>query len=236
MSVTTGILEQMRQEIVDHLEAIPFFDTIAVLAEDKKDIASEINRALGLVASKGGKCGAVVILMTVVAKPGKTEGWGPVFENILHVVRVLENPVLNRGANGTGKTSGAIAEAVAGYVNMFTPLTASGPLVFCDPGLTVANDPQYPGHDVYFKTSGALAVTLTKAGTPVCSLSDGRLQMVCSTPGAAIFYSVDGKKPSPRCGTLYAGSIVAPAQGVTVRARAWLAGYLASDVGTWSAA
>jgi len=55
------------------------------------------------------------------------------------------------------------------------------------------------------------------------------ITLSCDTPGAVIFFTTNGKHPSPPVGTLY----TAPFQitsAATLKARAWLPGYVASEL------
>jgi hypothetical protein len=223
-----SILRQQRQEIKDQLEAIPFFDVVNIVTEDAKDIDAEISKALGTLTEKGGKMGVVVILLTARAKMDGRGEFGPVFSEIVHLLRVLEDPMVNRDVNGTGKVSTEVAEQICAALNGFKPVTANGPLIAHD-DLKPADDPNYPGHDVAFVTSGSLDIELPQIDTPEIEDTAGTISMSCGTDGAAIFYTTDGKKPAPRTGTLYLAPFE-PGPGVTVKARAWLAGFLASEI------
>jgi hypothetical protein len=226
-----SLLRQQRQEIKDRLEALPYFDDITVVIEDQKDIANEIERGLGVLTEKGGKLGAVVILLTATAQVDSVGDFGPVFSNIQHVVRALEAPTMNRGADGTGKTSSDIIEQVIAALHHWTPAAATSPLVCAKQTYSVADDPDYPGHDARFECSGTLALVLPQVATPSISEDEGELTLACATAGAAIFYTTNGKRPNPRNGTLYTAPFT-PDPGLTVKARAFLAGYLHSEIAT----
>ena len=57
--------------------------------------------------------------------------------------------------------------------------------------------------------------------------------ITCATPGAAIFYRVDGRRPNPRAGT--STWILSLESGSQLIARAYLAGFLDSDYATLNA-
>ena len=67
-----------------------------------------------------------------------------------------------------------------------------------------------------------------KASQPAAVLASGLFSISAATPGAAVFYTLDGSNPTPRNGSLYSAP-VAVAPGQTLKARAWLAGFLASE-------
>jgi hypothetical protein len=73
-----------------------------------------------------------------------------------------------------------------------------------------------------------LSANLQQIATPVISTPSGTFAINCATPGAAIFYTLDGSNPTPRNGTLYAAPFAATS-GQVLTARAWLAGWLASE-------
>jgi hypothetical protein len=70
------------------------------------------------------------------------------------------------------------------------------------------------------------APVISAAGTHVPQT----VSLSSDEPGAAIFYTLDGSQPSPRGPTsiLYSDPIAVNA-AATLRTRAWLAGYIASD-------
>jgi hypothetical protein len=89
------------------------------------------------------------------------------------------------------------------------------------------------------RTAGGLYVAGSTVATPVAAPSSGAVPqtvtLTCATPGAAIFYTTDGKQPSPlgASSTLYTAPI-GIASAATLKARAWLAGYTASSTLTAS--
>jgi hypothetical protein len=44
---------------------------------------------------------------------------GPFLDNVKMVAEIAENPVINRGARGTGWSALAVAEMIAGYLHQF---------------------------------------------------------------------------------------------------------------------
>lgn len=75
-----------------------------------------------------------------------------------------------------------------------------------------------------FDTAGGIDVTRPTV-EPVVISGTSSITLSCATAGAAIFYTLDGSHPSPRSGTRYTAPF-ALASGETVKATAWLAGYL----------
>ncbi len=98
-----------------------------------------------------------------------------------------------------------------------------------NPANTLGNDPSHLSYDCRFKTSGGLSTVLPQLDAPTITRNGAAYTLTCGTSGAAIFYTLDGSNPSPRNGTFYSAPFT-PATGLTLNARAWLAGYLASDL------
>ena len=229
-----SVLANIRQECADEVAALAFFDDMPVLVEDRKDVESEISRALGMLS--GAKSGAFVVFMTAAASVRGSGEFGPVFGEIRMVAHCLENPVLNRGTSGTQKTAWEMAEQVAACLNNFKPASANGPLTMLDPAiepmvLDLPGGLALPGFAVNFSVSGSLAIVKTQVATPALVQAGATVTMTCATAGAAIFYTTNGKRPNPNNGTLYSTGIT-PAAGTVLKARGWLSGFLASEIGT----
>jgi len=58
------------------------------------------------------------------------------------------------------------------------------------------------------------------------------LSITCDTPDANIYYTLDGSEPNESTGTSYSGPIAGVNQTTVLRAAAFKAGYLSSDVDT----
>jgi hypothetical protein len=227
----SGILNSIQQESADLLLADPFFEDIAVLTEHTKEIESEIARALGPLNERGGKVGAVVVVLTPNANINFENVFGPFFDDIDLVVLVSVNPTVNDDAtSGTGKKASEVAENVARVLHHATILSANGPILATKPGIRTVED-DYDSRNVNFQTSGGLRTAPPQVATPVITEDHGAFTITCDTPGAAIFYTLNGKNPAPRVGTFYTAPFSAGSD-LTLKARAWLAGYLASETAT----
>ena len=82
---------------------------------------------------------------------------------------------------------------------------------------------------VRFTTSGGGTMEIPSVAKPEIAEDAGEVTLSCATPGAAIFYSTDGKRPTPRTGILYLAPFATPASGTKLSVKAWLAGYLPSE-------
>lgn len=91
-------------------------------------------------------------------------------------------------------------------------------------------DIQYTSNDNVFYPWEVTTWTILGAGSPpTVAVLGGGIILSSATPGAAIFYTLDGTAPIPRnpAAVLYTAPFSA-ASGATLRARAWLAGFTAS--------
>jgi hypothetical protein len=226
----SSFLAQLQQQCADRLAADPLFAHVPVLTERIADISSEIDRALGPLNSRAGRTGIVAVLLTPTANVNFENVFGPFFDEIRIAVRILENVTVNQDATtGTNISAAELAERVCTLLHHFQPDYATGPVVAQKPTIALGNDPNHLSYDCRFQTSGGLTSMLPQVVMPVAVNNAGQVTMHCDTPGAAIFYTLDGSNPSPRNGTLFTDAFN-PGAGTTIKARAWLAGYLASEI------
>lgn len=228
----SSILSQLQQQCADRLQTDPLFANIPVLTERIKDIESEIDRALGPLNEQGGKTGLVAIILTPSANATFENVFGPFFDEIKVVVRVIENVPINQDPNtGTNIPAAEAAERICNLLHHFLPDSANGPITAQKPTISLGNDPTHLSYDCRFRTSGGLSAVLPQLSAPVITKNGSAYTLACSTAGAAVFYTLDGSNPSPRNGTFYTAPIT-PASHLTLNARAWLAGFLTSQTAT----
>lgn len=229
----SGQLSQLRQLVADRLSADAYFTDIPVFTEKKGDLDNEIGRSLGLLDNTGGKIGLCVIVMAPTAGVAKPNLPGPHLDTISLVVHVEEAVMLNTGASGTGKAASDCAERVAALLHRWIPDGRLNAVVAerncISAALPAMGEIAYA---VRLATAAGLSVDLDTVATPAAASDPAAeapctVTLTCATAGAAIFYSLDGSRPSPTAGTLYVEPI-AVESACTLRAQAWLAGYLAS--------
>lgn len=222
----SSIRRTQRQEWQEHLQALEFFNDITILADDQHDIENEYERAIGEISVIGNKSGIVVVLFTVPAKPDGKDQFGPVIQ-CYHVAHVVENVPVNRGDHGTGKTREEVVEKIIEATHaVFQPTTARSPFMLDDQGIEPVQD--MPSENVSFLCASNFEANLTAVATPVLTNAGGDVTMTCATPGAAIFYTTDGTRPTP-FSTLYVDTITLSG---TIKARAFLAGHFHSELAT----
>jgi len=219
----SSLFVALQQQIVARLEADPFFEGISVLYEEKADFEFSINEAIA-------KLGMAVVVKLFGGQCGQKPG--PYFDKIDITVAVAENVTLN----STGKSALEVAENVMTLLHLWTP-DAQSELIKCAPQ---AFDNQAASDSLNlvtcnFITSFGLQNAIPQVATPTISPSSGAVSqtvtLACATAGASIFYTTNGKTPTPRQGTLYTAPITI-SSACTLRVRAWLAGYNNSDEST----
>lgn len=232
----TDFLTSLQQECADRLAADPFFQFIPVLTENIDDIANERDRALSANLVTGGKTGTCVTIVTPEANANFENVQGPLFDEVNIVAQIEENVIVNRDPDGTGTglRAAQIVVAVCRSFHQFFPLSANGPLVAIKPTVQLAKGTD--GNLTYlcrFRTMSSAAELPAQLTPPVAVNNAGVYTLTNNTPGAAVFYTTNGTNPSPRNpSAALALAAFTPGPGLTLKARAWLAGYLASDTTT----
>ncbi|MDE2106492.1 MAG: chitobiase/beta-hexosaminidase C-terminal domain-containing protein [Patescibacteria group bacterium] len=219
---------QQRQEWLDYLDALPYFDNIPIYLEEKKDIANEIQRRLGTAIPVAGVNGICVVLLTVKLRPDTDSDVAPVVKYI-HCAHVIENPVTNISATGTNKPREEVTEQIISFTHgKFQPQSGRATFQLSNFELLIDDGTGKPSEDSFFECEADLGVQLSQVATPTIANNAGTYTLACATPGAAIFYTLDGTKPGTSK-TLYTAPIT-PGAGLTLRARGYLSGFLASTI------
>ncbi len=220
-------IESIQPDLAAKLASEDYFLDIALAQVREERLQSEIDQALGGLRSKGGKIGVGVEILMPRIKASHPGAPGPLCL-LEQVFRVKENPILNLGALGTGKSAEAIAlqllqvlhgfclEGVLGAFyaapDALSPNRDFAPLVACDVKL-LANFPlpPLPKLAAPLLTAPGLSVALAGAGN--------------------IYFTTDGSLPGP--GNLAAQLYSAPfavASGTVVRTAAYAPNFTGSDV------
>lgn len=214
----SSILLAIEDEIAAAIEALPEFASVPVLAADRGDIESNINEAVNQV----GQWVVVAIDKVSVVHPDVP---GPRFDLIRISVVVGERPA-TRPADG--KPAVELAEIILSLLHHMS-LDSTGQAVMADTEAMT-----YLAEGGLVQWALTLVSTATGPATPttVADITRGTsgsdTTLTCATGGAAIFYTTDGRFPSPRVGTRYTAPFPTPSAGTRLRAIAYLAGYLRS--------
>lgn len=226
-----SMIGDIQQEVADQISAQPFFENIAVVTESVGDLMNAFEAAISAATSTGGKCGAFVFVMSPDANVTNPEPAGPLFDEIdIHIQVTVQTDVANDPEIGVGVSDLDICIAICQALNKFYPPSATAPLREANPTIQLMD--RSDGRStrlVRYKAQGCTSQTIPKLSTPGISENGGGvITLTGATPGEAIFYTLDGRNPMPRNGTLYTAPFT-PAPGLTLKARAFLAGYLNSD-------
>jgi hypothetical protein len=220
MSGNEKFLSDIRNAVGALTEADPYFIDIPVITERLKDLQGRIDKIVGTAG------GIALILVTPVVTGALANVRGANFTGIKVLGRVLENT--NR--NQTGKEALDIAIYTAALWSQAKPDQLSAALRPDEPVISLGNDPKFLSYDISFLTEGGTAIQVPQLAPVTIDPSDlSAVALAQVTPGAAIFYTLDGSAPIPR--NPAASLFLAPfmtTSGTTLRARAWLAGYLPS--------
>lgn len=217
-----SFFHQLQAEIASRLEADPFFTDAGIpcLWELKKDVDHEVEAAVSQI-------GAGVMVITPTANVDDGDLPGPWYGDIGIAIQCYSDPVIAPDAPRAME----IAEQVSGLLHQWTPASLSTPLIAQKPTIVPAEVDQGngDGREVRFSCAGGKGFVIPKVAPPVIDPDTGAI--TCATPGAAIFYRIDGRRPNPRAGVLYLAP-VSLESGMQLIARAYLAGFLDSDVTT----
>ncbi len=218
----TSILQGLQLDIADRLLAEPYFSNVPVLSENLMDIDSQIEIAIA-------QLGVVVVVVTPTASVRKDQDYpGPYFEQINLVIQVSENVILNRGGDGIGKTCLEVAEHALAVLHGYRPQGIAETIFANNPTINLVNDPNgLLTYHVNLQTQGGLRFDIPVLATPTITAVGSTAELACATPNGQMFYTLNGKPPTPRNGTFYTGPVTV-ASGQTIKVRAWLAGYVTS--------
>lgn len=215
-------LSDIRASIGAFTEADPYFCDIPVITERLKNLQGRIDELVGRAG------GIALILVTPVLGGVLANVTGANFSGIQVIGRILENTKINE----TGKEALDIAIYTTALWSQLKPDALSSTLVPQEPPIVLGNDPKYLSYDVRFTTEGGTKIEIPQIDPLTIDASNlAAIALAQSTPvpGAAMFYTLNNTQPSPRnpASALFLAPFSSIA-GTTVRARAWLPGYIPS--------
>jgi hypothetical protein len=185
---------QLQLDVAARLNAHPFFSDILVLANEKGLLGDDLENALKLFTAKSGKSGVAVVVDRPLRQVPKPDAPGPEMVIIVPVT-VVEMPLLNRAASGTGKTTEQIVSEAMATLHGWRASSWMGQLYCAEDAVTptVGGDKTI-ATEIQFRTRLRMA-TVPRTGTPVISGSAAAVQIGCNTPDASIYYTTDGSWP-----------------------------------------
>ena len=241
--MSNSIIRSIKQEIADCLLADPYFASIPVWPIVKNDILNQLQ------AGQYQAHPLTIFVDWLTVHNSNPNEPGPWFNQGIFMVEVLECPWINEN----GQDVDEVAENVANTLQL-APLFSQNVAVV--ENITKADNDEFKRNSRLLKISfpfGLKPRILPSIGSVVISpLTQGNqtVSLSCVTPGAAIFYTLDGTYPQPLGPTaklysppmqlldqnnqpltdelgnpLTSGSFISVVAGQLLKARAWLAGY-----------
>jgi hypothetical protein len=210
----------MRDALKGMMEADPYYFDVPIVTERLQNIDAEVERKVG---QAGGIC---IVLVTASFESPLPNLPGANFDAIKFRARVYENVK----TNPTGKEAQHVALYTAALWSQLKPDTFVNSLKLDDPGIALGNDLRFLCYDVDGVTNGGTEIEIPRLADLTIDASDlSAIALAHVTPGAAPFFTLDRSFPAPRNpnAQLYLDTFNA-APGVTIRARAWLPGYIPS--------
>lgn len=228
-----SILQQVQEDIAARLEANEDFQFVPVTIVHPLDqneavlIQTRIDEQLSGRVAKNGKAGLACLVMIPEMDVSEPDLPGPQF-NARCSVRIIEDPTINRGANGVQVTPEELAMTVLGLLHHWGPFPSSR-FFAEEQGALVAVEIK---NRIAWECTLVLPLDVTplpKVATPVIAV-DALPEVSFSGPaGSTIYYTTDGSLPSAAN-----GSDVDPLElssGTTrVRAVAVQSGFTDSDI------
>jgi hypothetical protein len=126
-----------------------------------------------------------------------------------------------------------LTENVLAALNLWTPSTVNTCYVAPDEKPVVKEEDGLLTTNCQLWNQAGMGLIIPAVATPAYGVSSTNIILTCATAGAAIYYTTNGKPPTPRSAssTLYSASTPV-AGGTLVKARAFLAGYGGSILST----
>lgn len=227
----------LQRDIEARLNASANFADVAIVRVEPGDQAQTVLQKLAATTSKSGKLGLAVLVLQIedsadhfVEIPD-----GPL--DYLIALQVVEQPELNRQANGTKKPGRIIAREVHRVLKHFTPVGFTHNFIPDEPAIeqVVYKDSNLRVWQVNF--TAREADTECRQKTPRVRMIPPRgaaasVQLFCDAAAAVIYYTLDGTYPwsGNSTATLYTAPITLPSGATTLRAGAHVTDQIDSDI------
>lgn len=198
---------QVQSDVYGRISADPYFSDIAVINNEKGIIVDDVETAIKVFISKGGKNGAAIVVDRPSRNVDKPEPIGPQFQVQIPVV-VFEFPIINRATGGTGKTIESMTSEVMHLVHGWRPSPSVGQ-IWCDVDAVspMVDTGRMISNQILFRSHMRFAAP-SRVATPLISGTAESFTITCNTPSASIYYTTDGSFP-------WAGNASAILYGIT---------------------
>ena len=233
MNELTPILAQT--DYYHRVLADEFLANVPVVKRDDGVIDADVAEKIGVFNDRGGKNGACIVVLQLVANPAPGEVAGGILR-LRPSFLVLENPTVNRTAAGTGLAALTIARRLVALFYLYHARGVMGAMDMEEDVITPAEvEGAEVAYAVNFNAAEEAYIKTLKVAAPAIAPGSGAapqaVTLTCATVGAAIYYTVDGSHPYAANPTaaLYAAPVNVAA-AATLRACAFKAGLIASDV------
>lgn len=201
--IGSSVVRAIKASLYDRLVAQPEFIKVPGLVVIPKDMFSSISRGLLPVQS-----GIAFFVEAFSADKANSDTPGPYYEGGRITVSVVEDPILNdptTNANAPGLNCDEVAELAQTYLHLFFPNDGAGACTVSTPS-EVENDTLSIRRFYVNLPVGYKPVVLPDMPAIVLSQNGGAgvypltvtMSLAQLTPGAVIFYTLDGTFPSPR--------------------------------------
>lgn len=229
-ALTRALLLRAQNDAYGRVLAHPYFNDIAVILERKALTSAEIAKLLGTVKGRSGKVGAAILVQRPYYFPSADDASAR--GQLVQVFTALEHPTLNTSSIGTGKTAEEIALELLRLFH-FCAATVPTQVYSALPAGAVLPDDSFEGINAW-ATRVQMFADLgrpDRCGVPLISPDEGAapqtITLTCATPGASIYYTVDGDSFPSSANTPAATLYTVPFQlaaAATVRATAQKSG------------
>jgi hypothetical protein len=220
--------QRFQNDVAAVLLADGYFADITAVAVRSLEADNMAAAAVAGTKKKNGKAGvAVRVLMPAIQKTSQ------VVVGLLRtrlILRVAENPTINQGSIGTGKSAEEVAAKCYDLIDRLKlGWSAHEVKADADEVDAVVEDTELR-YDLpfytYLPTTGRVVVA-----TPTVTVG-ATVSLACATAGATIYYTSNGVSfPSASSGgTLYTAPFTTPAAGTLLRVAAFKTGSRQSDV------
>lgn len=182
----------------------------------------------GALIQRGGKAGLAIVVLLPEVRPSAPEAPGPLVQ-LVCTVRVFENRLINESDAGFGLSAGKVVLHIARVLNQWPPLGTNA-LAADAEFIKDISIPDTEGYEITFVMTSSLP-PITRTARPTISAVAGgsgmTVTLACSTAGASIYYTTDGRLPTLTDGTLYSAPLEIT-EATTLRAIALSTGRAAS--------